>query len=285
MRKNPTRVVSFTSGKGGVGKTHTVINLALALQRLGRKVLVLDADFGLANVDVMLGLQPRGTIFDVLNGTLQLEEIIIDGPDGMSIIPSSSGVQAMCNLSAEKRLTLMRAIEDLSYEFDYLLIDTPAGIGEEVTYWTSSANEIVCVITSEPTSLTDAYALVKVLALRHGESEINIVANNVPDIDEARLAFHKLERAVARFLHSPGKGTKKGGSVRLNYLGLIPTDVSTSQAVKQQRALLEQFPASPAGRAISALARRIDHDFQEFRVKGGMQFFFQRILEAVQVNG
>jgi flagellar biosynthesis protein FlhG len=264
-----TRVMSFTSGKGGVGKTNSVVNFAVALGRLGRKVLILDADLGLANIDVLLGIKAQYTLYDVLEGSKLLEEIILDGPDNVSIIPSVSGVQSICSLSGHQRLALIQAIEGAAYDFDYLLIDTQAGIGSEVMYFNSASSEVVCVINAEPTSLTDAYALIKVLSREYGEKSITVLANNVTDEAAGRGAFNRLCRSAQRFLQ-----------VELKYLGCVPTDPAVRAAVTEQRALLEVFPSSPAALAFGSLARSLDQDFHELRVKGGMQFFFKQLLEV-----
>lgn len=269
-----TRVMSFTSGKGGVGKTHTVVNTALALAREGRSVLILDADLGLANIHVMLGVQPRYTLNDLFEGTQTLEDIIVNGPEGIAIIPSASGVESMCHLSPEQRLLLTEAVEQVADRYDYLLIDTQAGIGAEVLHFNSAASEIVCVINSEPTSLTDAYALIKVMAQNYGEKAFSIVANNVTNEAEGRRAFQRLANSVERFLH-----------VNLKYLGFIPRDGAVNEAILGQRALLELYPSSPAGLALAGLARRIDTEFYDNRIKGGMQFFFEQLLTMGDSHG
>lgn len=263
-----TRVMSITSGKGGVGKTHCSINLAIALARLGKNVLVLDADLGLANVDVMLGLKPQGTLHDVILGSKTLSEIILDGPEGIAVIPSSSGIQSLCTLSAAERVFLLQEIERVAADFDYLLIDTSAGISTEVMYFNSASAEVVCVITGEPTSLTDAYATIKVLGQQYGEKNIAIIANNVPNAEEGLKSFNRLARSVQRFLQ-----------VELSYLGAIPTDASVGHAVQEQRAVIDMFPSSRAAVAVAGIARRIDAEFHDLRVKGGMQFFFRQLME------
>jgi flagellar biosynthesis protein FlhG len=281
-----TRVISFTSGKGGVGKTNTVVNVAVALARAGRSVLILDADLGLANIDVMLGIRPTLTLHDVIEGRRTLQEIMIDGPEGISIIPAASGVESICSLTTEQRLQLMNAVEEVAWKFDYLLIDTAAGIGQDVLHFNSASSEIVCVVNGEPTSLTDAYALIKVLSRNYGEREISILANNISATDSDRLASHKmmdeeglrafrrLARAVERFLH-----------IELKYLGCVPRDNAVSAAINSQRALLEAFPSSSAGLALAAVARKIDSEFVDLRVKGGMQFFFRQLLEMSASHG
>jgi flagellar biosynthesis protein FlhG len=266
--------MSFTSGKGGVGKTHTVLNIGLALCRERRSVLLLDGDLGLANIHVMLGLQPRYTLNDLFEGRKNLEEIIVNGPEGLSIIPSASGVESMCNLSPEQRMMLTEAVEQVADRFDYLLIDTQAGIGADVMHLNSAASEIVCVINGEPTSLTDAYALIKVMAQNYGEKAFSIVANNVASEIEGKRAFARLAKSVDRFLH-----------VQLKYLGYIPRDPAANEAIGSQRALLEVFPSSSAGRALAGMARRIDNEFYDYRVKGGMQFFFEQLLTMGEQHG
>ena len=268
-----TRVISFTSGKGGVGKTNCLVNTAIALAREGKSVLIFDADLGLANVDVALGLRPKYTIKDVLNGSKALEEIMLDGPEGISIIPAASGIESMCDLNDQGRMILMGAIEEVAYKYDYLLIDTQAGIGSDVMFFNNASSEIVCVINSEPTSLTDAYALIKVLSQNYGEKEISILANNVSDENAGKKAFARLQGAVERFLH-----------INLKYIGFVPRDEAVLSALSEQRAVLELYPSSPAGIALSAAAKSIDSDFFNLRVKGGIQFFFRSLLE-VEAHG
>lgn len=264
-----SRVISFTSGKGGVGKTSLVVNTAISLARAGRSVLVLDADLGLANVDVMLGIRPNFTLLDVFEGRKRLDEIILDGPEGIAIIPATSGTQSMCNLDTARQLLLLQAVEELQESFDYLLIDTQAGISSDVMYFNSASAEIACVITGEPTSLTDAYALIKVLAQNYGERQVQVISNNVRDERDGLIAYQRLAKAVERFLH-----------VDLEYLGYVPSDASLCEAVRNQRAMVDLYPSSKASIAIGQLSRRIDSNFHEQRVKGGMQFFFNRLLEV-----
>lgn len=263
-----TRVISVTSGKGGVGKTHTVTNLGISLASLGYSVLVLDADLGLANVDVLLNLKPKGTLHDVLKGSLRLDDILLEGPGGISIIPAASGVEELHELRSEEKLLLLEEIERIAYRYDYLLIDTPAGIGSDVMYFNSAAAEVVCVINGEPTSLTDTYALIKVLSTTYGEKNFSVVVNNVADETEAAAAFKKLTRAVERFL-----------KVKVRYLGWVPTDGTVRECVMQQQAISAEFPSSKASLSIAAIARKVADQKPEVTVKGGMQFFFRQLLE------
>ena len=263
-----TRVISVTSGKGGVGKTHTVTNLGISLASLGYSVLVLDADLGLANVDVLLNLKPKGTLHDVLKGSLRLDDILLEGPGGISIIPAASGVEELHELRSEEKLLLLEEIERIAYRYDYLLIDTPAGIGSDVMYFNSAAAEVVCVINGEPTSLTDTYALIKVLSTTYGEKNFSVVVNNVADETEAAAAFKKLTRTVERFL-----------KVKVRYLGWVPTDGTVRECVMQQQAISADFPSSKASLSIAAIARKVADQKPEVTVKGGMQFFFRQLLE------
>lgn len=268
-QKGITRVISFTSGKGGVGKTHTVTNMAVALARLGKSTLILDADLGLANVNVVFGLQPQYTLHDVFSGRKSLSDIIVTGPEGISIIPAASGIESICNLDDQQKMSLMAGIEQVAYQYDYLLIDTRAGISSDVMYFNSASAEIICVINNEPTSLTDAYAVIKVLATNYGEKSVSIISNNVSDEQEGLAAYRRLSRAVEKFLH-----------VELKYLGCVPRDGAVTSAIQAQRSVLEIFPTSKASRSIERIARAVDEEFLEHRVKGGMQFFFEQILSV-----
>ena len=193
---------------------------------------------------------------------------------GLSIIPASSGVDVLSTLSAAEQARLLSEIETVAESFDYLLIDTKAGIDSDVMYFTSASNEVLVVINSEPTSLTDAYALIKLLTASYGERTFSIVANNVASENEGRKAFEVLSRAVSHHLH----GT-------LRYLGSVPRDELLRDSIRQQRALLEVYPSSPAARAFTQLAARIDSEAAPIQVKGGMQFFFRQLLEMQSYGG
>ena len=274
MSPNVSRVISFTSGKGGVGKTTLVVNTAIGLARLGKSVLILDADLGLANVDIMLGIKPKYTLQDLFEKKRSLKEIIVNGTEGISIIPAASGVESLCNLTSDQCYTLMEAVEEIAHTFDYLLIDTQAGIGSNVMYFNSAASEIVCVINPEPTSMTDAYALIKVLARDYGEKKINVVANQVADEKEGWQSFKRLSGAVNKYL----------SSMELNYLGWVPKDPMVVDAIREQKPLVGIYPSSRPALALNRLAARIDEEFVTARVKGGMQFFFKQLLEQSSAN-
>ncbi|HSX78619.1 MAG TPA: MinD/ParA family protein [Candidatus Saccharimonadia bacterium] len=261
------KVLSFTSGKGGVGKTHIVVNLAYALQSLGARVMLLDADLGLANVDVLLGLAPRFTIQDVLEGHKTLEDVLVTGPAGMLILPAGSGVPELADLNEAQRLQLLTALETLEQEIDFLLIDTGAGISANVMYFNMAAQDIVVVVTPEPTSITDAYALMKVLCTKYDEKHFKVIMNNVADANEAKEAFRRLHLVAERFLN-----------ISIDYLGFILHDKSFSQAVRQQRALLEIYPSSVAAPGFRILAQQLLTTSEAAYPKGGIQFFWQRLL-------
>lgn len=269
-----TRVISFTGGKGGVGKTNCVINVGIALAKSGKSVLILDADLGLANVDIMLGIRPNRTISDVIFGDASLEEVMVAGPHGLSIIPAASGVEQICRLTESDRLKLFHAIEEVAAHFDYLLIDTQAGIGSDVVFFNTAATEIVCVITADPTSLTDAYALIKILSQNYGEKRFGVLVNQVDcrngsDAAQAgRPVFNRLSAAVQRHLN-----------IQLSYIGAVPADSAVTDAVRNQTAVVDYAPSSHAARSLELVASQIDQKFFEFRVKGGVQFFFQNLLQ------
>jgi flagellar biosynthesis protein FlhG len=240
------RVVAITSGKGGVGKTNVVAGLALALAQQGQRVVVMDADFGLANLDILLGLSPKYTLEHVLRGEKVIEEILLEGPMGIRIIPASSGIQELTRLDTMSELRLVQGLQRVAETADWLLIDTAAGIHDSVLKLLMAAQEVVLVATPEPTSLVDAYAMVKVLHLRDPHKPLWLLVNNGQSVDEAQETVEQLQAVTERFL---GK--------QLQVLGLIPNDPHILQAVRQQRGVVELFPKSPATQAFQALARQL----------------------------
>jgi flagellar biosynthesis protein FlhG len=266
------KVLSFTSGKGGVGKTHMVVNLAYALRRLGVRVMIFDADLGLANVDVLLGLAPQYTIQHVLAGQKTLEEVLIEGPAGITILPASSGVQELAHLTEGQRLQLLTDLDALETKVDVLLVDTGAGISSNVLYFNMAAQDIVVVVTPEPTSMTDAYALMKVLSTKYAEKHFKVVMNAVTNATEAQEVFRRLSMVAERFLN-----------VSLDYLGFVVFDASFSQAVRQQKPLLELYPSSVAAGCFRTLAQRVLETPEAAHVKGSIQFFWQQLLSRQAV--
>ncbi len=230
---HPVQVIAVTGGKGGVGKTNVSVNLALALADLGRRVMLLDADLGLANVDVLLGLTPKRTLADVIEGRCELRDVLLLGPGGVRIVPAASGTQSMVHLSPMQHAGLIQAFSDISDNLDVLVVDTAAGIGDSVVSFVRAAQEVLLVVCDEPTSITDAYALIKLLNRDHGMTRFRVLANMAHSPQEGRNLFAKLTKVTDRFL-----------DVALQYVGVIPYDESVRKAVQKQRAVYEAFPRS-----------------------------------------
>ena len=246
------RTVAITSGKGGVGKTFVSANLAAALTRQGLKVLVLDADLGLANLDVVLNLYPKITLHDVFTGKAELEEAILPAPGGFSVLLAGSGLVEYSRLTPEVRDQLHSIMEAVKPRFDVLLIDTGAGISDVVLYAVSLAHEVVVVATPEPTSMTDAYATIKVLSSQQNRDQINLVVNQVTRSGDGRAICNQLQQVVDRFVQSPS-----GQSPRLNFIGDVPLDSSVREAVQKRQLLLELHPGSAASQGIVQIATRL----------------------------
>ena len=262
------RVISVTSGKGGVGKSNVVSNLAIALSAQGKKVLLIDADLGLGNLDVLLGLSPAYNLNHVLNGEKSLSEILIDGPAGIKIIPAGSGIQELTSLGQHEKLKLLDELDMLEEQFDIMIVDTEAGISENVTYFTVAAQEIIVVVTPEPTSITDVYALIKLLATRYSEHHFKVLVNMAKDSEDALEVFRKLANVAGRFL-----------DISLDYLGCVVKDDKVVEAVKRQKAVTELFPESEAAICFATLAKRVIENTRKTRLKGNIQFFFRRFLD------
>ncbi len=266
MERGP-RVFAISSGKGGVGKTTLAVNLAFAFAAAGKKVLIFDGDLGLANVDVLLGLTPRYHIGDVLVGRCRLEDILLEGPSGLLILPASSGFTSLTQLSESQKLRLLEEFEGLALGLDWVFFDTPAGISENVLYFNLASQERVLICTPEPTALTDVYALIKVLYRRHGVKRFHLVVNWTRRQGQGLEIYRQLLRVIERFL----------GSISLNFLGDIPFDQRVSEAVKTQQPLLSLFPEASASKAI----RRIAGELSEVNIRpfeGGLQFFGRKMM-------
>jgi len=262
------RVICVTSGKGGVGKTNVAVNLGVSLSKQGKKVLLLDADLGLANIDVLLGLKPQYTLHDVLSGERSIQEIIIDGPDNLSIVPASSGIEIMGNLSHVQQATLIQAVSDLDLEIDYLIVDTAAGIAKDVMAFASASQDVLVVMADEPASLADAYALIKVMSKSHGVSRFNVLCNMVSNEIAGRALFDRLVSTTDRFLQ-----------VSLTHLGSIPTDEYLRKAVKARSPVVSVYPNCPASNSFRRHAESIDN-WERQDLSGGIQFFFERFLQV-----
>ena len=270
--KSSVQVIAVTSGKGGVGKTNVVANLGYALTKLNKRVLVLDADVGLANLDVVLGLSPKYNLEHVLNGEKNISEVIISGPGGMKILPASSGVQELSDLSKAQKLCLLSELDSLQDETDVLLIDTSAGISSNVMYFNLAAQEILIVVSPEPTSITDAYAMMKVLFLKHSENHFKLLINSAKNAEEAKEVFNNLSLVGQKFLN-----------LSMDYWGYILQDEHVAKAVRQQKALIELYPHSPASRCFSDLAKKVCENRPNTSSRGNISFFWHQILENPEV--
>jgi flagellar biosynthesis protein FlhG len=246
QRMHPVRVYTVTSGKGGVGKTNIVLNLAIALTDAGQKVLIVDADLGLGNLDVLLGIQHTYTLGDVLAQRCTQKEALVQGPKGVKILPAESGMEELTRLTTGQKIQIFSIFNSLYEEADTILIDTASGISSNVLFFSSFADQILLVATPEPTSITDAYATMKVLSRTPGEQDFQILINRVESEQQAREVYQTLDRAAEHFLE-----------IRPGYMGFISKDRNLPRAVSRQRPLLEFQPDSPACQDIRSLARRL----------------------------
>lgn len=270
----PVKVVAVTGGKGGVGKTNLSVNLSIALAEMRRRVVLMDADLGLANVDVLLGLQSRYTLADVLNGTKSIKDVLVRGPAGMQIVPASSGVQQMATLSNQEHAALIYAFGEISDQLDVLMVDTAAGISDTVVSFVRASQEVIIVVCDEPSSITDAYALIKLLNVEHGVFRFRVIANMTRTTQEGINLFTKLNNACERFLDAS-----------LQYLGHVPFDENVRKAVQKRQALMEFAPRSKSANAIRVIAQKVDQWPVQHSAKGHLEFFFERLISPAQVSG
>jgi len=266
---DPVQVIAVTGGKGGVGKTSVAVNLAAALADQHKRVLLFDGDMGLANVDVLLGLTPRHTLEHVLDGRCTLEEAVVDSPLGFKVLPGASGVARLSELSTAEHLGLVQAFSHLTAGLDVLVVDTAAGIADSVRQFCQAAQQVLVVVRDEPASLTDAYALIKLLNRSNGVRRFRILANMSPTPGAGESLFRKLERVTNRFL-----------DVVLDYAGEIPEDSFVRSAIREQRAVVDAFPSSPAARAFVRLARQAEKWPLAKGPRGNVEFFMERLLPA-----
>jgi flagellar biosynthesis protein FlhG len=259
VKDHGPKIVAVTSGKGGVGKTNVVANLSVCLSELGRKVVVLDADFGLANLDVLLGLTPRYHLGHVLFGNKTLTEIMVQGPQGIRIIPASSGLQRMAELTLAQRNHLIESFTNLDADTDYFIIDTAAGISRNVIHFLLSAQEVIVVSAPEPTAIVDAYAVIKIILSEDPQKNIQVLINSVERPEEAQEVFCQINSVVKRFLNR-----------EVDYLGHIERDPHVPQAVRSQMLVTHRFPNAAASRSFRNLARRIAQQESSARPVNGL---------------
>jgi flagellar biosynthesis protein FlhG len=263
----PVKVIAVTGGKGGVGKSNVSVNLSIALSQLGHRVMLLDADLGLANVDIMLGLKTKFNLANVLDGECELKDIIVQGPHGLQIVPASSGTKSMAELSSIQHAGIIQAFSDIGHDIDYLIIDTAAGITDMVVNFVQAAQDVLAVVCDEPTSITDVYALMKVLNKDHNIVRFHVLANMVKTSQEGRDLFATLSSVCNRFL-----------DVTLNYLGSVPFDDNVRKAVKKQKPLVDAFPRSPASIAIKSLSKKVQQWPVPKDASGQIEFFMERLV-------
>ena len=249
------QIIAITSGKGGVGKTFIAANLAAALARQGERVLVLDADLGLANLDVVLNLHPKLTLHDVFTGKCSLEAAILPAPGGFSVLLAGSGMVEYSRLTSEVRDQLLAIIEAVAPRFDRILLDTGAGISDVVLFAVSLADAVLVVATPEPTSMTDAYATIKVLATQHDRREIQMVLNQASRVGEGRAVRGQLQIVIDRYVMPMLPAG--AAPVKLELLGEIPQDASVREAVQRREVLLLTMPGSPAAQGLVAIATKL----------------------------
>ena len=261
------RVIAITSGKGGVGKTSIVANLGYAFAKMGKKVLILDADLGLGNLDVLLGLAPKYNLSHVVMGEKKIEDILVEGPGKMKILPASSGIQELTHLTRDQKIQMFTQLDGLIDSVDILFIDTAAGISPNVMDFNATAQEIVVVVSPEPTSITDAYALMKVLSLKYSEKVCKLLVNMTTRPDEGREVFRQLHLVTDRFL-----------DITSEYLGSILYDAKVTKGVKNQKIVSELYPEAQASICFKDLARKIAHMPPANLPKDGSNLFWQHLV-------
>ena len=262
------QVIAVTGGKGGVGKTTVAVNLSLALAELGRRVVLLDGNLGLANIDALLGLAPQYTLADLIEGRCELSDVLVRGPGGVQIVPAASGIRSMVHLSPAQHAGLIQAFSEIGDSVDVLVIDTAAGIGASVVSFVRAAQEVLLVVCDEPTSITDAYALIKLLNRDYGMNHFRVLANMAQSPQEGRNLFAKLTKVTERFL-----------DVTLQYVGAVPYDENVRKAVQNQRAIYENFPRSKSAQAFQAIALKVDAWPLPGDPRGHVEFFLEQRIK------
>lgn len=268
----PVRVIAVTSGKGGVGKTNVSVNLSMAFAAQGKNVMLLDADLGMGNVDVMLGLPSAYNLQHVISGERTLEEIILPGPMGLKVIPASSGTQSMAELDGMQTAGLIQAFSELHDSVDTLVIDTAAGISSSVVSFCKAAQEVLVVVCDEPASITDAYAMIKLLSREYGVQRFHVLANMVTSAQEGRDLYEKLSRVSDSFL-----------DVTLSFLGSLPFDPYLRKAIQKQKAVVDAYPRSKVSIAFKNLAQKADKWPKPVAATGHLEFFVERLIQASRI--
>ena len=270
-RREPLRVIAVTSGKGGVGKTNISANLAALAARMGKRVLILDADLGLANVDIIFGIKPMRHIGDLLHEGVDANDVLAAAAPNIHILPAGSGVQRLTELSRQDKLRLLASLDTIEDRFDLVIIDSGAGIGDNVLFFVGAAQEVVLVLAPEPTALDDAYAVVKVLSQQAGVRNFAVVINPVVDEMPARDMFQKLSSVTGRFL-----------TAKLRHLGYVPRDENVHRAVMAQKPVVDLFPMAPSSRALADVAERLFGEPGPQVLEGGLKVMWQRLMRDIE---
>ena len=266
------KVFTIASGKGGVGKTNIVVNLAIACQRQGKRVLIFDADLGLANIDIIFGLDPQYTVEDLISGQRDLSQIIVQGPENVSIIPASSGVQELTNLTEGQKMHLLNEFDSLNNQFDLMLIDTGAGVSSNVIYFNLAAEERIIVVRPEPTSITDAYALIKIMFSQYGIKRFHLLMNMVSGEVEAKAVYNNLSKVLSRFMRG----------IRIDYAGYIVSDELLQKSVTKRRPVLSLYPDASSSKNFATLAEYLLKQDNEDSFDGNIKFFWKRLMAGDQ---
>lgn len=261
------KVVAVTSGKGGVGKTNVSVNLACQLARRGKRVLLMDADLGLGNVDIMLGLRPQWNLSHVLEGKCTIEEVLVKGPNGISIIPAASGIKKMAELTEGQHATIVNALSSLNDNYDVMLVDTAAGISDSVVSFSRASQHVLVVVTDELSSMADAYALIKVLNRDAGIEKFKILRNMVENQQQAREGFERLNGITQRFL-----------DINLEYAGYIPRDRFLQKAAASQKAVSDLYPGADSSLAFRHVAEKLESWEMPSGPSGHIEFFVDRMV-------
>jgi len=266
---NDARIITVSSGKGGVGKTNFTVNLGIALAQLGNKVTIIDADLGLANIDVILGLVPKYTLTHVVKDGMQINDILVQGPAGINIVSGGSGVMELVNLEQDKLNALVESFEYMNNDSDFILIDTGAGLSQSVITFINAANEIILVVTPDPTSITDAYAVIKNIA--EADKQIKVVINRIDSNKEGLDVFQKINSASKKFL-----------DIEVESLGFIYEDMNVKKAVRKQTPFLISYPNCLASKGIGTIANNIVNDNCYQSNETGFSRFMNRLFTGIK---
>lgn len=269
MKYPAAKVIAITGGKGGIGKTNIAVNIAASMSRLGKNTYLLDADFGLCNVDILLGLQSRYSLAHVLKNECSMDDLIVKGPFGLNVISGSIGMHQYAHLEAKDHIGIIDAFNHLSGNMDVLVIDTATGISDSVIRFSLAAQEIMVVVCDEPTSLADSYALIKTLNKGYGSHKFRIVTNRVRDSIEANKVFEKINKMATKYL-----------DIVLTHVGWVPEDIYLKKAIQQQTAVIERYPSAISSIEMHKIAKKILTMPTQYELKGHMQFFMEQRLHV-----